>query len=241
MSKEQWAKMPINWQILPECHAKIRNADTGTAIAALKLYIVLCIKANFKANNHFEVSGCIQRSLVQLAVLAGISKPKVISGLKLLNRLKLIEIDEGRPMTYRISNYESAANWTKLPSAYLYGGTNGRTLLKLNRLSNRNSLTVSALQMYLYLASIRNRATFKAKVTYERLGDVLGISRQKISQTISALVAADLISVRVGDEDDYFEENRTSSNVYYLMGSITQEMRKENSIRRAKAMLADFE
>lgn len=233
MSTAKWSKMPCSWQTSNNVHEKIRGAPAGVAIAALKLYIGLCLKANFAPRKGLPETGCVKRSVEQLCKLAGLSKPMVISGLKMLGTLGMIELRGGRPATYHITEYETAKYWTKLPRDHLYDGGLGVRMPLLDSLPNRGKATLHALQMYLYLASIRNRDSNKATVTYEHMSKVLGFGRNDISRAISSLVSADLISVRLGEVDDFHKSERPC-NVYWLRGSISDEDRLDSAFEASQ-------
>jgi predicted transcriptional regulator len=68
--------------------------------------------------------------------------------------------------------------------------------------------------MYVYLAAIRDKGTNRAKVTYDRLTEILGISRNEVSKAVSTLVSFELISVRLDDLDGIYGER--PSNIYWL-------------------------
>lgn len=83
--------MPVSWQKDLSFHEKIRAAPQGDAIAALKLYIVLCLKANFNLTGTLD-AGCVQLSLTSLSEIVDISRPMVVAGLKLLDEGKLLNL-----------------------------------------------------------------------------------------------------------------------------------------------------
>lgn len=224
MSDAKWSKMPCSWQTSKDVHDQIRGVPPGIAIAALKLYIGLCLKANYAPRKGLPETGCVRRSIEQLCNLAGLSKPMVIAGVKMLRTWGMIELRGGRPATYHITEYDTAKYWTKLPREHLYDGGLGTTMPLLEALPNRSKATLHALQMYLYLASIRNRDSNKATVTYDRMAAVMGIGRNDISRAISSLVSADLLSVRLGEIDDFHTSGRPC-NVYWLRGSMSDEDR----------------
>jgi hypothetical protein len=226
--RSPWAKMPCGWQTDPDKHELIVDMPTGAAIAALKLYLGLCCKANFNARNDLPAPGSARITLSELSALTGLSRPMVVAGIRALRDLDIVEVIEQRPAVYRVRDYESASYWTKLPLAHLYGSRPSPRLLKLADMSNRSSATLHALQLYLYLASIRDRRTFKATVSYSRLENVLHMSRNAISRGISMLVSHDLIGVRQGEIDP--QTRLPSANVYWLIGRVGDTA--ENSLPR---------
>jgi hypothetical protein len=207
--------MPCWWQSERGIHKQIRQAPVGPAIAALKLYIAFCIKANYNAQKGLA-PGCVKLPLARLARLVGLSKPMVIAGLRELLIWNLIERVQYRPAIYQISEYERCHYWTKIPSAHLYGGREGIGLLR--RMNNRGTRRLLALEMYLYLASIRNRQSLKARVSYDRLCELLGVGRNEVSAAISMLIEDDLISARHADANDTKNLVRPS-NEYWLRGT----------------------
>lgn len=225
VSRSLWAKMPCGWQTDPDKHDLIVDMPTGEAIAALKLYVGLCCKANFSARNDLPSPGSTRITLSGLSELTGLSRPMVVAGIRGLRDLEIVEVIEQRPAVYRVKDYESANYWTKLPLAHLYGSRPSRRLVKLADMSNRSSATLHALQLYLYLASIRDRRSLKATVSYMRLEEVLHMSRNAISRGISMLVSHDLIGVRQGEIDP--ETLRPSANVYWLIGRIGETAENE--------------
>lgn len=227
MTWEMWAKMPCTWQTDANFHRTQLNGDSlgvlgrpqspGEAIAALKIYVALCLKANFKAGSYLPDTGCVQRSISHLSELVGLSRPMTIKGLRKLQEWEIVAVKSGRPAIYHIVDYEKAKYWTKLPRTHLYAGQKENRIERLRDMSNRSKTTLHALQMYLYLAAIRDKKSHLAKVTYERITEVLGITRDDVSKAISTLIGFSLISVRLAGPDEFFGER--PSNIYWLRGS----------------------
>lgn len=215
-----WSKMPCGWQTQPNHHQAIISSDRGDAIAALKLYITLCLKANFLPNATFSSSGCVKKSITDFCKLTKLSRPMVVRGFRQLKIWGFVTSKAGRPTIYQINNYDDAKYWVKLPRSHLFSTPNERVITKLISLSNRRSASLHALQLYLYLASISNGVSKKAKVTYDKISEVLGVNRNEVSRAISLLIACDLVTVRQDDTD--IEQHMHSCNVYTLRGSIAE-------------------
>lgn len=238
MTWGNWAKMPCTWQTDANFHEKLRysassnllvnRSPPGEAIAALKLYVALCLKANFKTGNYLPDTGCVQRSISQLCELVGLSRPMVIKGLRKLRDWQIVEVKGGRPAIYHITDYETAKYWTKLPRAHLFNDDKEKCIKRLSAMSNRSKTTLHSLQMYLYLAAIRDKKSDLAKVTYDRLAKVLCIARNDVSKAISTLVGFELISVRQAGPDEFLGER--PSNIYRLRGTLADE--RTNGVTR---------
>lgn len=234
MNESFWAKMPCSWQIDANCHRGIGEAPTGEGIAALKLYIALCLKANYSKKETLPATGCVKRSISQLCSLTRLSRPMVVRGLRLLREWDVIEVLGGRPETYHIKEYETARYWTKLPAGYLYGADHSAEVRRITAMSNRSVQTLRALQLYLYIAAIRDKTTGMATVTYKQIAHVLGVGRTTVSGAISTLVAHNLLTVRLA-EDTAGSESRPS-NVYWLGGSDSDPERKRKTISKARVV-----
>lgn len=233
---DAWSKMPCSWQINPENQRVIRCAAStqpGEVIAALKLYIALCLKANYNKKEGLPSTGCVKANLTQLGKLVGMSRPMIIRGINMLERWGVIEKLGGRPAIYHIRDYESAPYWTKLPKQYLYGGYDRDKVSAILALPNRLRSTVDALQLYLYLAAVRDRFTEKAKVTYPKIYSVLHLDRNQISHAISNLTGSGLITVRLEDFDE--KSKKMPCNAYWLRGSSRDLMRVVGDNARRKA------
>ena len=216
MNRNQWAKMPCYWQTDTSMHRRVAAAKPGIAIAALKLFIGLCAKAAFNQTKDIP-SGAARVSIADLGRLVGVSKPTAILALRLLRRWGIVETLEGRPAVHRLTRFDGADYWTKIPTAHLYG-TSTKVMRRIADMSARGKARRQALQLYLYLTSIINGASGMAKVSYDKMTEVLGIGRNEVSRVISLLVEEDLIQVRSSESDDPTSKFR-APNQYWLRGT----------------------
>jgi hypothetical protein len=212
-----WSKMPVSWQKDPSFQERIRSAPQGDAIAALKLYIALCLKANFHPTETLD-AGCVQLSLTSLCELVDVSRPMVVAGLKLLAEWGIVAPERGRPTILRIVNYMDTAYWVKLPKRPLYGAKDEDRVTGLVQMPNRRRGTLHALQLYLYLAAIRDKHTHMANLSYDQGKRTLGLSRNQFSSALSMLTL-ELVTVRTALETKVMTGKSYSTNQYWLRGS----------------------
>lgn len=212
-----WAKMPVSWQKDPEFHKRIRAAQQGDVIAALKLYIAICLKAEFYETDRLP-AGSAQLSLTLLCELLDLSRPMVVAGLRLLVEWNVIVRTGGRPTILQIVGFDEPKYWAKLPKRPLYGSKKEDSVQALMQLPNRRRSTLHALQLYLYLASIRDKYTNMAKLSYDLGAKTLGISRNQFTAALS-LLAIELVTVRTAAEIQQETGQRFPSNQYWLRGS----------------------
>lgn len=233
-----WRKMPVSWQKDPEFQQRIRAAPQGAAIAALKIYLAICLKAEFNETDRLP-AGSAQLSLTALCELLDLSRPMVVDGLKLLVEWKIVARIGGRPTILKIIGFDEPPYWVKLPKRPLYGSKSEDAIEALVQLPNRKRSTLHALQLYLYLASIRDKHTNMANLSYDQGAATLGISRNHFSLAVSLVTAAGLVTVRTALEIKQQTGRNFSSNQYWLRGSSQDPYRASPAEARFKEIEID--
>jgi hypothetical protein len=214
----QWVRMPTWWAINPEIHEAIANASTGDAIASLKLYLGMCATANRTPTDLLPLVGSVAATLTEWSQFMGLSRPMVIAGMGLLAKLGVIERLQLRPGIYRLTRYEDTAYWTRLPHRHLAVSSASGKLQKLVDMTSRSRTTLHALQLYVYIASIRDKKTLLATVSYTKMCETLHMSRASVSRGLSVLVHHDLVNMRHNDYDPVLKKK--AAGVYWLKGRI---------------------
>lgn len=211
-----WVRMPTWWTGKTEIHQALADAPTGVAIAALKLYLAICSRASRKSTEFLPRVGSVCETVSNWVEIVGVSRPMAIQGLRLLIELGLLEQLQRRPGIHALVGYDGPGYWTRLPHKHLAGSGSSERILRLVEMSNRSRVTLHALQVYVYLASIRDRKTLQATVSYLRMTEVLVMQRAEVSQALSALAAHQLVSMRQNDYDPIAQ--RKLPGVYWLKG-----------------------
>lgn len=173
-----WARMPTNWIKAGALKDKFTsNINLAEKISALKIYAILCIKAN---NLNEEKYSCVMTydSLMELAFL---SRSSVSKGLKLLGSLGLIESFGVRTKRYTIPNlYKSG--WCKLPVKGFM--KDDKNIESFKMFHNRYPHELNALKLYLYLLSIRDNDENFSEVSFKKITTKTGIKFQEISPAL---------------------------------------------------------
>jgi DNA-binding transcriptional ArsR family regulator len=86
----------------------------------------------------------------------------------------------------------------------------------LRRLSARSEADRSALVVYFLLAAFRDVKIGATTLSYDKIQEYLGLSREQISQTISHLAELGMVRVRSGR--DRTDPSIWGPNHYYLIG-----------------------
>ncbi len=173
-----WARMPTGWiksGVLKDNFTA--NIHLAEKISALKIYVILCIKAN---DLNDEKYSCVMTydSLMELAFL---SRSSVSKGLKLLCSLGLIESVGVRTKRYTIHNlYRNG--WCKLPVKGFM--KDDRNIDSFKMFHNRYPHELNALKLYLYLLSIRDNDESFSEVSFKKITTKTGVKFKDISPAL---------------------------------------------------------
>lgn len=189
-----WAKLPTVWIRYGN---KLRNfsvKDIGASIAGLKIYLAIVLKANYEPNDDFDKSGCAAISFSEFEDLTGMSRALVAQGVKKLKEQDLIVIEKtGRPNIYRLEDFDDKRGWSKLPKRYLFGSKKLGKIQKITEFSMRHRAHLNALRIYLLLLANGNGKW--ALLSYDKITEYTGMSRELIHPAISVLIDMQLINV----------------------------------------------
>ncbi|MGO4308532.1 MarR family transcriptional regulator [Pseudomonas sp. KB_15] len=225
-----WAKLPIEWIQADELRkfksttvkqqaveegplrrARRRlevpdRAERNRSIAALKLYIAICIRTDFH-------TGQAKTSYDELITLTGMSRPVIARTLKQLEELGRITRTE---QSLRSGTLIYVCGWLEdrfsgqLPKRWLYDGNQGRSLLKLREFKF-DWASFYALMVYLTILAFRDKHRFGLTIiTYDRINQSTNIGRHRVADAITMLYQMELISFRPGsfDDNDHARINR---------------------------------
>lgn len=229
VAKSEWAKMPIRWiheQGLVafrgrSAKAVIRSFPLGLpaeaddvtlrneSLAALKLYLVLCCRADFS-------TGMAKVTYTELCKLVVMSRAIVARSLQRLETAGLIK-RETRALKsgslIRIENWNDDYGWGKIPKLWLYDSNHGRMLLLSE--FNFTQLSFHAIKIYIAILASRDRRGI-ATISYDRLTEITGVPRHHIADAVTRLYDMRLISFRPGEFRSEYEFDRT--NRYLVRG-----------------------
>lgn len=209
-----WAKLPTAWIRYDDKLRCFSVKNIGASIAALKIYLAIVLKANFKPNDVFDKSGCASLSFTEFEDLTGMSRALVAQGLKKLKEHELIVVEkEGRPNIYRLTSYDDERGWSKLPKRYLFGSENLGKIQKITEFSMRHRAHLNALRIYLLLLANGNGKW--TLLSYDKITEYTGMSREFIHPAISVLIDMQLINV--SSEETSLVKTK-SPNKYHFRG-----------------------
>jgi len=265
-----WAKLPIRWVheggLNKFTDLAIRKVPTGVSplsdievdaeidvealrnecIAALRLYLALCCKTDFK-------TGLAKVTYPQLTLLAKMSRAVISRSFKRLEQENLIARQhqaskEGT--TVRIVGWDDKYSWGKIPKLWLYEGLSGR--LRLLAEFNYSKSSFDALKIFISILAYgdRNRAGI-ASLSYDKLSSITGVPRHRVADAITKLYDMDLISFRQGDYQDLNAMLRTNRYLVRGLGSYwpaegtaedtaTTQLRPSKSTKDALKAARDF-
>lgn len=236
--QSNWAKLPIRWihegglnkftdraiRKMPlggwplsdiETDAEVEvEALRNECIAALRLYLALCCKTDFK-------TGLTTVTYPQLTLLAKMSRAVISRSLK---RLELENLIARQPQaskegtTVRIVGWDDEYSWGKIPKLWLYDGFSER--LRLLAEFNYSKASFDALKVFIAILGHRDRYRGGiATLSYDKLSLITGVPRYRVADAITKLYDMDLISFRQGDFRDLDAMLRTNRYLVRGLGS----------------------
>jgi len=228
-AKSEWAKMPIRWvheeglvafrgrstkqitnSFLPAWPPEADNPQLrNESLAALKLYLVLCCRADFS-------TGMAKVTYTELCKLGVMSRAVVARSLQRLEVAGLVKRETGALKSgslIRLENWNDAYGWGKIPKLWLYDGNQGRMLLL--REFNFTQTSFHAIKIFIAILAFRDRRGI-ATISYDRLSAYTGVPRHHIADAVTRLYDMRLISFRPGEFRSEHEFDRT--NRYLVRG-----------------------
>jgi hypothetical protein len=195
--------MPSKWITdggLSKDFSSARNV--GADIAALKIYILVCIKGvrttknrllDFGGQNRVIVDGArLEAKLTydDIAESCGLSRKLISEGIsKLSGRGIVAKSGTTRKVSYVVVQC-AASRWAKLPVREFY---KGERLPALTALKNRYEYERSALKLFVYLLSIRKNAEKYVTVSKGTIERQTGISAGDVNEAIKFMLALGLL------------------------------------------------
>lgn len=242
-------KKPMGWPLTGNIEVEVEvevEALRNECIAALRLYLVLCCKANFE-------TGLATVTYPQLTLLAKMSRAVISRSLKRLEQEKLIArqpqaLKEGTAV--RIEKWNDEYAWGKIPKAWLRKGSGERLLLLAE--FNYSKASFDALKVFIAILAHRDRhRSGIASLSYDKLSSITGVPRWSIADAITKLYGMELISFRQGDYRDLDAMLRTNRYLvrglggYWPADDVVEEMattqpRPRKPTKDALALAMDF-
>jgi hypothetical protein len=184
----EWVRLPSKWindyglQSLTW-----KNGGEGSDnIAALMALTVIAHQAD-------DETGVSRVTYDQFCDTTGLSRAKISAGLDVLDRIEVVEREPGEARsTFRLSNYNPAGGWAKLPakSMYALGSIAAFKEFRLRRVAELDAIKL----FFLFVAMRSNKANF-ALIGYDRIHLYTAIHRIRIKTAISFLASLSLVYV----------------------------------------------
>ena len=217
----EFVKMPSAW-ITNQSNPGLRELrwdkqENAGKIASLMLYIAIVHKANLAPTKEYPQPGFSKLSYSDFERIVGLSRAKISSGLRILERLNIVIIyKDYKTRVYQLRNYDSSRGWAKLPCQRFYSNTTH----VFDEFHLRKKTELNALKMYLLIVAFRDNKKNHTIISYEKINFYTGISENEIRSALSLLVNLNLVQVDKYSNPKNPEEDWTmkSKNFYRLVG-----------------------
>ncbi|MFB2734213.1 hypothetical protein ACE02R_11140 [Shewanella mangrovisoli] len=191
MAHLPWVKAPTLWIRMGILKSAFSSpANISTDIAALKIFIHCCIRAERLKRKTINGPSSEEEVLLSSATYEEISEQCRLSrtlvsrGLAKLRRMNLISKEGStRKVVHVMRGLE--LGWCKLPCKDLISVNN--QVKPFISISNRYAVERDALKIYLYLLSIRSNSSTSTAVSKETISQKVGVAIHDIAVAISFL------------------------------------------------------
>lgn len=180
----EWTKLPSQW-IEQKGLRKFRwsGGEGADFQAALMLLTVIV--------NHADVAtGICRLTYDRLCEATSLSRAKVARGLSVLSDSKLIERQDRS--SFRVIDHNVRSGWAKLPARGLY---QGRQITPFTNFTLRRRAELDALKLYFLLACRRSEKMNMALISYDKIEEYSGVTREHIKRDLTVLGANGLVHV----------------------------------------------
>lgn len=202
-----WAKFPVGWMTakasddpdLTHTLSTVHWRDyTASAMAALVLLMLLCIRCNVENRSRYERSSGqepwssrVRMSYEDMRLMSGFHKQTIGKAISLLSAWGALEVEvNGRSNVYVLAGLLTPGEWRKLPVEPLFEGQ--RFVLR-DMLRRKESL--NALKLYFVLLRLFSDRFQTTSISYSSITKWTGIRRQDIRQSLAILAAYNLVRV----------------------------------------------
>lgn len=196
---KEWVKMPSHWMVseMPRPLTQLSSAPSRLAAntAALMLYIFLNHVACDEDDPEFGASGFAKVSYSRISDSIGVARATIAKGIDVLEELGAIEVfRSGNTNIYQVLRHGERGGWAKLPAKGLYK-SNSKEVMAFTNFNLRSPVELNALKLYLVILAFRDNSNGHASISYEKINEYTGISRNRIAAAKSFLIANNLIQV----------------------------------------------
>lgn len=202
-----WKPMPYYYFRDKDTLSLFKRNDISTGIAAMKIYILICLTSNSDESGNY----CSSLTYDQISKYASLSRKLISSGFKKLDKLGLLAFEGKKKKRYYLIGVKRTGNvflegrfkqshgyWAKLPYIGLVDSA-GR-ITAFESMSNRSLVELNSLKLFVYLLSIRSKDDASINVTLAKISSKLGISFQDAMLAISFMQSIGMLyKVNLGD------------------------------------------
>lgn len=182
----EWTKLPTQWvEDKGLCGFRWAGGHGSDYQAALMALTVI-------ANHSDPETAIAHLTYDELCAMTSLSRAKLSRGLSVLADFALIEREPDGRSTFQIRNYQAKSGWAKFPAKGLY--SNG-VVMAFTSFRLRQRAELDAMKLYFLFASRRDNTSNMAKISYDKIEDYSGVTRDHIKRALTVLGANNLVHV----------------------------------------------
>lgn len=187
IARKEWVKLPSRWIEDDGLRAfRWRGPPGAGASNAAALMTLIAL-----AHHAEDQEGVVKLTYDALCIVTGLSRAKLSKGLDVLEEREIVARGLGRSV-YRLSDFNPAGGWAKLPCRALYSGNR---IAAFDDFKLRGAAELNALKLYLLFAARRGRDTNMANISFEKIAEYTGMERARIKAALSVLAVNNLAHI----------------------------------------------
>lgn len=202
----QWVPLPTLWIEERGLSAfQWGGAGEGSNNAAALLCLILIA-------HHADGHGRARLTYDQISDMSGLSRAKIAAGLKILHEGEFARsVDKSH---FQLAHFDmTVRGWGQLPARRLYTKTGRLTFARGMHLRQRAEL--DALKIFLLFVARRDVASNRIDLSYDKIAEYSGISRNRITDALSFLTVNSLVVTHKQESDI---NDFATANSYRLRG-----------------------
>lgn len=186
MALKPWVKLPTGWIQDGGLKDFRWGAGNGSNNAAALMTLAVI------AHHADEETGIARLTYDDLCTRTTLSRAKISGGLTALEGKGIISRPHAGRSIFQLRDYDPAQGWGKLPARKLY--SLGR-ISAFQEISLRSPTSLIALKLYFLFVARRDNTTNLANISYDKIMEYSGISRDRIKSGLNVLAANNLVHI----------------------------------------------
>ncbi len=187
------------------------------SLPALKIYLALaCWTHKLELDEVPNIFTTFSLKYQDIQRMAGVDRSEILPSLELLEANGLLKFNRGRgtPNVYQLLAKSDKAGWAKVPMMVIDEKKFRDLSLKYSAtpVHSRRLVLLDAVKLYTLFLALRDNTINRAKVSYDRMVELTGVSRRGIRPALTVLGNAGMV------QQENLGDDIPGPNFYFIKG-----------------------